>query len=213
MMGMSIPKVIMVCVSEIIAAPFNPPDRTEEEKLAELEASIKQYGILDPLKVSRDMRLIDGHRRLTCAKHLKMIEVPCIVLALGLQEGWTELNKTAMPLNSKQYVYAVGSGLDEAYLTSPMRRKMRTLQNVLGEDFIPLSQQGISLTVLDMARKVAKYLGYESPYPDSVMKEIIVWMVKHKMQTPVRNAIKFGIKKSTLQSAIKNDNPLAWGEA
>jgi hypothetical protein len=212
-MVISVPKVIMVSVSEIIAAPFNPPDRTEAERLADLQASIKEYGILDPLKISRDMRLIDGHRRLTCAKHLRMIEVPCIVLSLGLQEGWTELNKTALPLNSKQYVYAVGSGLDEAYLTSPMRRKMRTLQNILGDDFAPLSQQGLSLTVIDMARKVAKFLGYESPYRDNVMKEIVVWMVKHKMQTPVRNAMKFGIKRTTLQSAIKNDNPLAWGEA
>ena len=47
-----------------------------KEKDADLEKSIGKYGILDPLLITKDGRVISGHRRLRVATRLGISEVP-----------------------------------------------------------------------------------------------------------------------------------------
>lgn len=48
----------------------------KKEKDADLEKSVRKYGVLDPLLVTKDGRVISGHRRLRVATKLGIIEVP-----------------------------------------------------------------------------------------------------------------------------------------
>jgi ParB-like chromosome segregation protein Spo0J len=48
----------------------------EKEGIADLEKSVGKYGILDPLLVTKDGRIISGHRRFRVATKLGIIEVP-----------------------------------------------------------------------------------------------------------------------------------------
>ena len=56
----------------------------------ELSQSIAEYGILNPLTVRlRDNRyeLVAGERRLRAAKLAGLVEVPCILLDVGLEDA------------------------------------------------------------------------------------------------------------------------------
>ena len=203
----TVPRIVMLGVGEIIAAPFNPPDRTAKEALAVLEAQIRELGgIIQPLIVSKDMRLIDGHRRLACAKRLGMAEVPAIVTSLGLQAGWAGLNTSSMPINGKQFVNANANGLDDAYLPKSQRRKIQRLRFLAGDCYDEYASEGISTSVLSIVNRIGRYTGDRS---DDWLSAVLRWVIKHKMQTPARKAIEAQIDAAELQRAIKSDRPIA----
>lgn len=61
----------------------NIPTEESEQSLKRLQDSIEKHGMRDPIKVVRidDKRykLIDGHRRHTCAGRAKWTKVPCVI--------------------------------------------------------------------------------------------------------------------------------------
>ncbi|MFN8469588.1 MAG: ParB N-terminal domain-containing protein [Caldilineaceae bacterium] len=208
---MSVPKIVMLGVNEIIAAPFNPEERTEIEALAVLEGQIKELGgIVVPLIVSKDMRLIDGHRRLACAKRLKMKEVPAIVTSLGLQAGWAGLNTSAMPITSRQFIKANSMGLDDAYLSRSQRRKIQRLRTLAGDHYEEIARDGISTNVLSIVNRIG---GATNDKSDAWLSRVLLWVIRHHMQTPARKAIEAGVSPAVLCDAIRQDYPLvqSWG--
>lgn len=76
-------KVIKVPIGQIFPNPYQPRKTFDEAALADLSASIAQYGVLQPLLVSpaEDGRymLIAGERRLRASKMAKLEEVPVII--------------------------------------------------------------------------------------------------------------------------------------
>jgi ParB-like chromosome segregation protein Spo0J len=61
--------------------PFiNNPRTHTPEQVAQVAASIAEFGFVNPILVGTDKVLIAGHARLLAAKRLRMSEVPVIVL-------------------------------------------------------------------------------------------------------------------------------------
>ena len=76
------PLEIEVSLQKIRPNPFQPRRHFDEEKLGELAASIKEYGIVQPLVVRRqgqDYELVAGERRLRAAKLAGLKKVPVIL--------------------------------------------------------------------------------------------------------------------------------------
>lgn len=76
------PAVLDCPVDRIDAAPDQPRRRFNDEALAELAASIRESGVLQPLLVSRDgdrYRLIAGERRLRASRLAGLAAVPVVV--------------------------------------------------------------------------------------------------------------------------------------
>jgi len=82
--------VFQIEVGKIMANPFQPRTVFDEEALKELAASIREFGILQPLVVTKTeeetpngtkitYQLIAGHRRLLAARMLGLSTVPTIV--------------------------------------------------------------------------------------------------------------------------------------
>ena len=83
--------IFWIEVDKIHPNPYQPRREFEENALAELAESIKQYGILQPLVISRDeihnndgsietrYELIAGERRLRASKLANISQVPCII--------------------------------------------------------------------------------------------------------------------------------------
>ncbi|OGL68106.1 hypothetical protein A3B21_02395 [Candidatus Uhrbacteria bacterium RIFCSPLOWO2_01_FULL_47_24] len=75
--------VLQVAPDRIDPNPRQPRTIFNEEKLQELKASIKEYGILEPLIVTEKndgrFELIAGERRLRAVKMLKLKTVPVVV--------------------------------------------------------------------------------------------------------------------------------------
>ena len=62
--------------------PYAKNSRTHSnEQVAQIAASIKEFGFTNPVLIDKDGQIIAGHGRVMAARKLKMEEVPCIRLA------------------------------------------------------------------------------------------------------------------------------------
>lgn len=92
-----------VTLSAASLTPYAKNARTHSpEQVAQISASIKEFGFTNPIIVSREtsgeLLLIAGHGRLMAAQSLGMAEIPAVVLT-GLTEAqrWQEFTgKTAV---------------------------------------------------------------------------------------------------------------------
>jgi DNA modification methylase len=102
--------------------PYQKNARTHsEEQIAQIAASIQEFGWTNPILVDRDYLIIAGHARLAAAKRLRLTEVPVIVLG-----HLTEAQRRALVIADNQL--ALNAGWDEDLL----RVELRALQ---AEDF------------------------------------------------------------------------------
>ena len=116
--------------------PFVGNARTHSpEQIAQIAASITEFGFVNPILVGADDIIIAGHARLLAAKELKMSQVPVIVL-----NHLSEVQRRALVIADNQL--ALHAGWDEELL----RRELAALQNenvdleLIGFDEAELSQ-------------------------------------------------------------------------
>src|SRR3954468_18362983 len=125
------PNFTIIPVEEVMVADFNPARRVNRTSLSGLMISIQQHGILEPLALTWNKVLADGHRRLACAKLLSMQTVPVAVhteLILDAPALWVVLNAESMSLTPAQWMDAVSHGLPlstPGFPESMRRRIMR----------------------------------------------------------------------------------------
>jgi len=83
-------QVVKVPTDKIFPNPYQPRKIFEDDALADLAASIAQYGVLQPLLVAPAQNgtylLIAGERRLRASKIAKLTEVPVIVSEYTTQQ-------------------------------------------------------------------------------------------------------------------------------
>ena len=75
-------EIVEVSLDQISANPFQPRKTFSEEGLAELTASIREYGIIQPLvlrKADDGYEIIAGERRFRAATRIGLTAVPCLV--------------------------------------------------------------------------------------------------------------------------------------
>src|SRR6266852_3975691 len=102
--------------------PYQKNARTHsEEQIAQIAASIQEFGWTNPILVGPDNVVIAGHARLAAAKKLAMTEVPIIVLG-----HLTEAQRRALVIADNQL--ALNAGWD----TDLLRVELLALQ---AEDF------------------------------------------------------------------------------
>jgi DNA modification methylase len=90
--------------------PYSRNARTHtEEQVAQVAASIVEFGWTNPILVGADGVIIAGHARLAAARKLKMAEVPVIVL-----DHLTETQRRALVLADNRL--ALSAGWDEEML-------------------------------------------------------------------------------------------------
>lgn len=73
-------------ISNIPIGNLNPatynPRRISRQMLKSLKAGIKEFSLVEPLVVNKDMTIIGGHQRFKACLELGLEEIPCIVLDL-----------------------------------------------------------------------------------------------------------------------------------
>lgn len=82
-------EVYMIDVANIVPNPFQPRKTFNDESLAELAASIKEHGVIQPLLVrcvDNGYELIAGERRLRASKLISLSVVPAIIKELDDKE-------------------------------------------------------------------------------------------------------------------------------
>ena len=90
--------------------PFARNSRTHsDEQVAQVAASIAEFGFVNPILVGPNGVIIAGHARLLAARKLKLTEAPVIVLA-----HLSEAQRRALVIADNRL--AEGAGWDEAML-------------------------------------------------------------------------------------------------
>lgn len=96
--------------------PYAMNSRTHsDEQVAQIAASIKEFGFTNPILIDDSAGIIAGHGRLMAAKRLKLSEVPTITL-----NGLTEAQKKAYVIADNKL--ALNAGWDTDALTAELRR-------------------------------------------------------------------------------------------
>jgi DNA modification methylase len=86
-----------------------------DDQVAQIAASIKEFGFTNPILIDDHETIIAGHGRLMAARKLKLTEVPTITL-----EGLTEAQKKAYVIADNKL--ALNAGWDTEALTAELRR-------------------------------------------------------------------------------------------
>ena len=77
-------QITRVPISKITTNPYQPRKTFEAEQLSELAASIKEYGVIQPITVRRNFlggfELISGERRLRASHLAGKDDIPCIII-------------------------------------------------------------------------------------------------------------------------------------
>lgn len=121
-------KVDYLPISALI--PFARNSRTHSDaQVAQIAASIREFGFTNPILIDGDKGIIAGHGRLQAARKLGLAEVPCIML-----EGLTDAQKRAYVIADNKL--ALNAGWDMDLLSSEIEG--------LGEDGFDLSLLGFN---------------------------------------------------------------------
>lgn len=130
--------------------PYARNSRTHsDEQVAQIAASIKEFGWTNPVLIDEDGGIIAGHGRVLAARKLKIEQAPCIVL-----EGLTDAQKRAyviadnrLPLNAAwdfEMLAVELDGLnDDGFDLSLLGFSQEELNDLIGN---PYSGEGGGLT-------------------------------------------------------------------
>ena len=112
-----------VAIKDIVANPYQPRKVFDEEKLEELAASIKEYGVVQPLvvrKKGKKYELVAGERRLRASKLVGLKKVPVVLK----EYDETEMMEIALieniqrhDLNAIEEAQGIKSLMEECKLT------------------------------------------------------------------------------------------------
>lgn len=200
------PEFKMLSVDEIQVASFNPARRVNRGSLSGLMISIQKHGILEPLALTWNQVLADGHRRLACAKMLDMKDIPVAIhkeLMLDAPALWVVLNAESMSLTPAQWMDAVSHGLPLSTPGFPesMRKRITRLKELLGDSIIEdLVEAGRSPNILDTAERVVRFCGRKDD--EDFLRKTLLWLVLVGNSFSVKNAIVEEIPVDILEEAI-----------
>ena len=205
-----------VTTSEVKAADFNPTNRTARSALRGLLESIEKSGIINPLIVSaNDGVLADGHRRLACAKILKVTTVPVRVLPGTVRELFELLNGYSKPMDNASWHQAFAMGLPPESV--PIKEASYAIEmiRILGwEDYQVMALDKVTSFMYKVALSVGRYVGRTD---DNFIRGTLHWLYNQKMQRPVIEAMKNNADTEIILQAINENKPLAsmviWGVA
>jgi ParB family chromosome partitioning protein len=116
-------RIIEVSVDEITANPYQPRKTFDEKLIEELAASIKEYGVLQPIilrKIDLGYQLVAGERRLRAAKKIGLATIPAVIRDI-LDERLMEIalieNVQREDLNPVEEAKAYGVLMKEYHMT------------------------------------------------------------------------------------------------
>ena len=116
--------------------PYAMNSRTHsDDQVAQIAASIKEFGFTNPILIDDQETIIAGHGRLMAAKKLKLNEVPTITLG-----GLTEAQKKAYVIADNKLALNAGWDADVLKLEIESLAEMDFDLALLGFDDIELSK-------------------------------------------------------------------------
>ena len=195
-----------VAIDSLTPAKFNPAKRVTGKSFGKLQASIKANGICQPLAVTKDSTVADGHRRLASAKALGFETVPVIVHQdVGVEKLWILANSTSQPVSLSQLFSAWHQGLnldEEGFPTSP-RAIIKAISETLTQKTIDrLFNEGRSPNVFAQGKSIVAYSGLKGSSENIDLA--VNWILDHPVSMRIREYYAAGGSPALLKHLIEN---------
>lgn len=198
-------KVNYIEANSIEVAKYNPKSRTDKKVLKKLLKSIEKFGILSPLLIDSNKNLVDGHRRLACAKILKLTKVPIVQISdkIKKDEAFDTINNTTKKISPKEILYIYING---GYVGTRIVNEISRLKEVIGDKGLKaLATKNVSYRVLDYASAIQRYIKKDG---EAMTIKIINWLADNNMAFQAKQAIDTRVDKETIIKAISLNRPL-----
>ena len=198
-------KLVEFDVAKLVGLSFNPPRRTKDERMTPLMKSLKEIGIIQPITITADGTILDGHRRATAAKKLKWKTISAIVIAgVEANKVYRDVNSTSAKMNGNDNL---GIYLrDKSALTPNIVKQIGNIESVIGlQSLRELYAKGLSIRVYRIAKKITELCDCETP---TQIKKVMKWLVDHGMIGRVMKAIEGGQNPDVILKAVKRNKPI-----
>jgi hypothetical protein len=179
-------------------AAYNSKMRTTEQAIKGLKNSIEALGVLQPLAVAPSGILIDGHRRLTCAKRLGIEQLPVIVHDVSDQEAgilYKAMNGDTRRMKPYEWLTVYKYGVE---VPGNIGMQIRRLDEALGDGGIDwMIENRVSPSVYNRANNLCALLG-----SDALLGKAVRWIIENKMQYILEIAFRDGMPTEVFHEAI-----------
>ena len=136
-------EIIEISLDSLRSNPYQPRKVFDEEKLQELAASIKEYGVFQPVIVKKsikDYEIIAGERRVKASRIAGLSTVPCIVrefsdeemMQIALIENLQRENLNAIEEANAYKKLLDALGLTQEALAEKLGKSRSHVTNMLG---------------------------------------------------------------------------------
>jgi len=202
----------LCAVENLRPSPLNPAGRVAASAIKGLKESIRQRGIIVPLVVTKDGEVVDGHRRLQCAKELSITTVPVVRVERD-PALWSDLTVSTRPMRPREYLeYHLAGGL----VTSPsVRNKIVALEKIGGRAIlVRMLKENLSHAIYSVACAVSAYVDGDKNNTEW-MALLLNWLIDGHRQDMAGRAMKGGIPPAHLYQAIVEGRDIKqeWGVA
>ena len=195
-------------IDKLTPSGFNPPQRTEAQNLTDLIESMQRDGFhwYDPIKVTDDMHVGDGHRRLAAAKTLGIDSVPILVIrGKTASDIWAESEDGKRVVTGGDVIRATSNGLSRV----PKRHKriMEQIEKIGGRKLIDhMAKNNKSVGVFKQAVGLAGYCSLRND--NAFVLAAVYWLIDHNMTRMARLATDLHVDPRRIEVAIRDDRAL-----
>lgn len=188
-------KILIVPVSTIKVASYNPAARTKESaKLKRLIESVRKSGLVYPILITSDRELIDGHRRLAACQALGHETVECVVSELDRDETFTVVNTNTSALGGKGWLEVARGG---GFLPPKEARQYEELKGLVGSYGIDLLiRQNLGLNILQLCKSVVEHGAKKR------LEEVILLTATHRLTNRLNAELRADKDKDKKAAAI-----------
>lgn len=204
-MKMEVPEHRLLDVGKVKSAKYNPAKRVMSAKLKSLVKSINRIGLIYPIIVDKEHRIIDGHRRLAAVMELGWEAIPAIIVErTDRDEVYADVNATSAKMNGNE---TLGIWLANPKAVGETASKtIAEMEKVLSRKLLArVYEAGLSSRVYLTAKRVAKYVGQET---QEMVQQAVEWLMETAIIGQVMKAMEGGVSSRRLLSAVKENKPL-----
>lgn len=169
----------MVKISELKTNPNQPPWRHANPELVE---SIKQYGVLQPIVITKDDVILTGHRRVEASGLVGLTEIPAIRRHDLTINNWGAADSTICQARAKDWLWSYCSSNGQIIdIPEKQRRDIKTALDIFGSIFEIQKYLVANKLGACMVRQVEQlaYIFSAHSLPKVELKTIAIWIATH----------------------------------
>ena len=210
-------KYLEIPVSKVKESVYNPSIRTDREnaKYKKLRSNIKINGLIVPIIVGADMKLVDGHRRLNCIRDLGIKTIPAIVnnniTPKNYDKMFVTANEDTLSITTAQECERYLKG---ALISDSTYKVIKELEAIGGRNFIKrIVSDGNSPISYHIAIK--QFRNYTGLTTRKMARKLVYWMLNIGSAYKLKSAMAVFIPAKILISAVEDrkDISVDWFKA